>query len=35
LHKHIPPTLFMSTYSKRFPEVKIPIYQTGIVLEKI
>tara|TARA_Y100000310_G_scaffold330015_1_gene400913 strand:+ start:277 stop:1212 length:936 start_codon:yes stop_codon:yes gene_type:complete len=35
LHKHIPATLFMSTYSKRFPEVKIPIYQTGIVLEKI
>lgn len=35
LHKHIPATLFISTYRKRFPEVKIPLYQTGVVLEKI
>lgn len=34
LHQHVPHTLFMSTYSKRFPDVKIPIYQTGIVLRK-
>lgn len=34
MHKHIPYTLFMSTYPKRFPEVKVPLYQVGIVLEK-
>jgi len=35
IHKHIPRTMFMNTYPKRFPEVKIPLYQTAIVLEKI
>lgn len=35
MHKHLPATMFMSTYNKRFPEVKIPLYQTAIVLEKI
>lgn len=36
MHKHTPPTLFMSTYSKIYPDAKaIPLYQTGIVLEKI
>lgn len=34
LHKHIPSTMFMNTYPKRFPDVKIPLYQTGIVLTK-
>jgi hypothetical protein len=34
IHYHYPPTLFMSTYNKRFPEVKIPLYQTAIILEK-
>lgn len=35
IHSHHPPTLFMSTYQKRYPEVKtIPLYQTAIVLEK-
>ena len=34
IHKHIPSTMFMNTYVKRFPEVKIPLYQTGIVLRK-
>lgn len=35
LHKHIPTTMFINTYGKRFPGVKIPLYQTGIVLKKI
>lgn len=35
MHKHLPATMFMSTYNKRFPEVKIPLYQTAIVLEKV
>jgi len=35
IHKHIPQTFTMRTYRKRFPEVKIPLYQTGIILEKI
>lgn len=35
LHKHIPTTMFINTYGKRFPDVKIPLYQTGIVLKKI
>lgn len=34
LHKHVPTTMFINTYGKRFPSVKIPLYQTGIVLEK-
>jgi len=34
MHKHIPATLFISTYQKRFPGIKIPLYQTGIVLKK-
>lgn len=35
IHYHYPPTLFMSTYPKRFPEVNIPLYQTMVVFEKI
>ena len=35
IHYHYPPTLFMSTYCKRFPEVKIPLYQTMIVFKKV
>lgn len=35
IHKHLPATLFMSTYNKIFdPNVLIPLYQTGIVLQK-
>lgn len=34
LHKHIPTTMFINTYNKRFPGIKIPLYQTGIVLRK-
>ncbi len=34
IHNHYPPTLFMNTYNKRFPDVKIPRYQTAIVLKK-
>jgi hypothetical protein len=36
IHKHLPYTLFMNTYPKQYPEAKlIPLYQTGVVLEKI
>lgn len=35
LHKHVPTTMFMNTYPKRFPDIKIPFYQTGIVLKKM
>jgi len=35
VHKHIPFTYFMRTYPKRFPEILIPLYQTGTVLEKV
>lgn len=35
LHKHIPSTMFINTYGKRYPWVKVPLYQTGIVLKKI
>lgn len=35
IHKHLPYTYFMRTYPKRFPEVRLPYYQTAIVLEKI
>lgn len=34
LHKHIPTTMFINTYTKRFPNIPIPLYQTGIVLRK-
>ena len=34
VHKHFPLTLHMATYPKRFPDVLIPLYQTGIVLRK-
>ena len=34
IHKHLPYTYFMRTYPKRYPEVRLPYYQTGIVLEK-
>jgi DNA modification methylase len=34
LHKHVPTTMFINTYTKRFPDIKIPLYQTGIVLRK-
>ncbi len=35
LHRHIPSTLFMHTYPKKFPEVQIPLYQTGMIYQKI
>lgn len=31
---HYPPTLFMSTYNKRFPYVQVPKYQTIIIFRK-
>lgn len=34
IHRHLPTTLFQNTYSKRFPDVLIPYFQTGTVLEK-
>jgi DNA modification methylase len=34
LHKHIPTTMFINTYLKRFPGIQIPLYQAGIVLRK-
>lgn len=34
IHKHIPTTMFMNTYPKRFPDVQIPLYQTAIILRK-
>jgi DNA modification methylase len=34
LHKHVPTTMFINTYTKRFPGIVIPLYQTGIVLRK-
>jgi len=34
IHKHTPTTMFINTYNKRFPDVKIPLYQTGIILKK-
>jgi hypothetical protein len=34
LHKHVPQTMFINTYTKRFPDIKIPLYQTGVVLRK-
>mgnify|MGYP001192103961 FL=1 len=35
LHRHIPSTLFMHTYPKKFPEVSVPLYQTGMIYQKI
>jgi hypothetical protein len=35
IHRHLPQTLFMNTYPKRYPEVRLPLYQTGTILEKI
>jgi len=36
IHRHIPQTVFMLSYPKQFPDAEqIPLYQTGIVLEKI
>ncbi|MDX9802898.1 MAG: DNA methyltransferase [Dehalococcoidales bacterium] len=32
---HYPPTLFMNTYNKRFPETRIPVYQTVLVFENV
>ncbi len=34
MHKHVPTTMFINTYMKRFPSVRIPLYQTGIILKK-
>lgn len=34
IHRHVPTTMFMNTYPKRCPGVKIPFYQTGIILRK-
>ena len=34
IHRHIPETLFMRTYRKRFPDVLIPSYQIGCILKK-
>ena len=34
LHKHIPSTLFMHTYPKKFPGVKMPLYQAGTIFQK-
>jgi len=34
LHKHVPTTMFINTYMKRFPGIPIPLYQTGVVLRK-
>ena len=34
LHKHCPTTMFINTYTKRFPGIPIPLYQTGVVLRK-
>lgn len=35
VHRHLPYTLFMRSYKKMYPEVALPLYQTGIILEKI
>ena len=34
IHKHYPPTLFISTYAKRHPGKKFPRYQTIVVMRK-
>lgn len=34
LHRHVPTTLFMNTYPKKFPGIKIPIHQVGMVFRK-
>lgn len=35
IHRHLPYTLFMRSYLKMYPEVDLPLFQTGIVLEKV
>lgn len=35
LHKHVPTTMFMNTYPKRFPGIAVPMYQVGVVLQKL
>jgi len=35
LHKHLPKTLFMNTYPKRYPGIKIPLYQTIVIFKKV
>lgn len=35
LHRHIPTTMFINTYPKIHPQVKIPLYQVGVVLKKL
>lgn len=34
IHSHQPRTMFINTYTKRFPNIKIPLYQTGVILKK-
>lgn len=34
IHQHYPPTMFMSTYPKKFPGIQVPIHQVAIVLKK-
>ena len=34
LHRHVPETMFMRTYPKKYPGVPVPTYQAGIVLRK-
>ena len=34
LHKHCPTTLYINTADKRFPGMRVPLYQSGIVLRK-
>jgi hypothetical protein len=36
IHRHIPMTVFMLSYPKQHPDAsQIPLYQTGIILEKV
>jgi len=35
IHKHYPPTLFISTYAKQYPGVRVPKYQTMVVMKKV
>jgi DNA modification methylase len=34
VHRHVPETMFMRTYPKRFPEVNLPKYQIAYILKK-
>lgn len=34
IHRHYPPTLFINTYKKKFPDADVPLYQTIVVFEK-